>query len=75
LSGVFPNKMVLFAYNQTFRPPNFLDPPKFLGWLRHCLRATIMPARMKANGNFSGTSVERFYSVRMKADLSYDEPE
>jgi len=34
-----------------------------------------MPVRMKANGNFSGTSVERFYSVRMKADLSYDEPE
>jgi len=34
-----------------------------------------MPARMKANGNFSETSVERFYSVRMKAGLSYDELE
>jgi len=34
-----------------------------------------MPARMKANENFSGTSVERFYSVRMKTDISYDEPE
>jgi len=33
-----------------------------------------MPARMKANGNFSDTSVERFYSIGMKADLSYDEP-
>jgi len=28
-----------------------------------------MPARMKANENFSDTSVERFYSARMKADL------
>jgi len=33
-----------------------------------------MPTRMKTNGNFSDTSVERFYSVRMPADLSY-EPE
>jgi len=24
-----------------------------------------MPARMKANGNFSNASVERFYSVRI----------
>jgi len=28
-------------------------------------RATIMPARMKANGNFSDANVERFYSVRI----------
>jgi len=34
-----------------------------------------MPARMKTTGNFSDTSVERFYSVGMKADLSYEEPE
>jgi len=34
-----------------------------------------MPTRMKANGNFSDTSVERFYSVGMKADLLYEEPE
>jgi len=32
-----------------------------------------MPARMNANGNFSDTNVERFYLVRMKADLSYGE--
>jgi len=35
--GVFPNKIGLFAYNQTFCPPKFLAPPKILGWLRHCL--------------------------------------
>jgi len=29
-----------------------------------------MPARMKANGNFSDTSVERFYSVSQ--NKSYD---
>jgi len=34
-----------------------------------------MPTRMKVNGNFSYTSVERFYSVRMKSDFSYEEPE
>jgi len=34
-----------------------------------------MPATMKANGKFSDTSVKRFHSVRMKADLSYEEPE
>jgi len=28
-----------------------------------------MPARVKANANFSDTSVERFYQVRMKVDL------
>jgi len=26
-----------------------------------------MPARMKENGNFSDTSVERFYSVRINS--------
>jgi len=26
-----------------------------------------MPARMKANGNFSDASVEQFYSVRIKS--------
>jgi len=34
-----------------------------------------MAAKMKANGNFSDTSVERLHSVKMKADLSYNEPE
>jgi len=29
---------------------------------------------MKANGNFSDTSVEQFYSVKMKADLPYVSP-
>jgi len=32
-----------------------------------------MPARMKANGNFSDASVERFYLVNQ--NKSYDEPE
>jgi len=27
--------------------------------------ATILPARMKVNGNFSEANVERFYSVRI----------
>ena len=36
-------------------------------------RATIMPARMRANGNFSNESVVRFYSVSQ--NKSYDEPE
>jgi len=29
-----------------------------------------MPARMKANGNFSGARVERFYSVRTNRMIS-----
>jgi len=29
-----------------------------------------MPARMRAHGNFSGTSVERFYSVRINCMMS-----
>jgi len=29
-----------------------------------------MPARMKANGNFSDSSVERFYSVRINRMMS-----
>ena len=33
-------------------------------------RATIMPARMKANGNSSDERVERFYSVRIKRMMS-----
>jgi len=33
-------------------------------------RATIMPARMTENGNFSDVSVERFYSVSQ--NKSYD---
>ena len=33
-------------------------------------RATIVPARMKANGNFSDASVERFYSVRINRMMS-----
>jgi len=32
LGGVFLSKIVLFAWNQTFWPP------KFLGWLRHCVQ-------------------------------------
>jgi len=29
-----------------------------------------MPARMNANGNFSGANVERFYSVRINRMMS-----
>jgi len=29
-----------------------------------------MPARIKANGNFSGASVERFHSVRINRMMS-----
>jgi len=29
-----------------------------------------MPAKIKANGNFSGASVERFYSVRTNRMIS-----
>jgi len=38
--------------------------------LRNYNRATIMPARMNANGNFSDASVERFYSVRTNRMMS-----
>ena len=31
---------------------------------------TIMPSRMKANGNFSDAGVERFYSVTIKGMMS-----
>jgi len=33
-------------------------------------RATLMPARMKANGNFRDTGVERFYSVKINRMMS-----
>jgi len=33
-------------------------------------RATVMPARMKANGNFRDTGVERFYSVKRNRMMS-----
>jgi len=36
----------------------------------HRHRATRMPARMRANGNFSDASVERFYSVRINRMIS-----
>ena len=32
--------------------------------------ATIMAAKMRANGNFSDASVERFYSVRINRMMS-----
>ena len=38
--------------------------------LRNYTRTTIMPARMKANGNFSDASVERFYSIRTNRMMS-----
>jgi len=43
-------------------------------WLLHNKRhrATTLPARMKANGNFSDASVERFYSVSQ--NKSYGAP-
>jgi len=40
----------------------------FLRNSRH--RATIMPARLKANGNFSDASVKRFNSDRMHFMMS-----
>jgi len=36
-------------------------------------RATLMPARMKANENFSDASVQRFYSVRINSMVSPSE--
>ena len=34
---------MLFAWNHTFWPPqNFLTPPKFLGWLRHCTETNLL---------------------------------
>jgi len=38
--------------------------------LSHNYNRTIMPARMKANGNFSEANVERFYSVTINLMMS-----
>jgi len=36
-------------------------------------RATIMPAKMPANGNFNDTGLEQFYSVRINHMMSLND--